>query len=112
MAEGSHHSQSSGSRIEVVEWQDNESSIGQKSGCSSDSLSQLMVGPSASDVKADEKLTIDNLWKILACEKPGEAHKTSSALTQADSARKENRRASELAFKSPLASKGETGSSS
>lgn len=31
-----------------------------------------MVGPAGCD-KSVDKLTIDNLWKILACEKPGEA---------------------------------------
>lgn len=70
VTEGSHHSKNSNSRIEVVEWQNSDNSADQNFSSSSDSLSTLMV-PANVD-KSVDKLTIDNLWKILACEKPGE----------------------------------------
>jgi len=61
----------SDSRIEIVQWQEqSESSIDQNNSASSTiSLSHIMLGGSTSGDK-DDKLTIDNLWKILACEKP------------------------------------------
>ena len=65
----------SNSRIEIVEWDDTVSSNGQKS-CSTKqehiTLSQVMMGstggPQASK-GTEDKLTVDNLWKILASEK-------------------------------------------
>jgi hypothetical protein len=72
MAEASQHSHKSDHRIEIVEWADDESSHDQNnSGSSSISLSHVMMGGStgAGD-NCGDKLTIDNLWKILACEKP------------------------------------------
>ena len=61
----------SDSRIEIVQWQEqSESSIDQNNSASRTiSLSHIMLGGSTSGDKYD-KLTIDNLWKILACEKP------------------------------------------
>lgn len=61
-------------RIEIVDWSDSaaESSQEQNSQCSSVSLSQLMMGSTGGDKSTDQtKLTIDNLWKILAQQKPG-----------------------------------------
>ena len=65
---------SSEPRIEIVDWDDSqaESSQEQNSQASSVSLSQLMMGSTGGDKNTDQtKLTIDNLWKILASEKPG-----------------------------------------
>jgi|FrelakmetLWP11LW_1041352.scaffolds.fasta_scaffold28632_1 hypothetical protein len=61
----------SDNRIEIVQWQEqSESSIDQNNSASSTiSLSHIMLGGSTGGHKED-KLTIDNLWKILACEKP------------------------------------------
>lgn len=100
--EGSNNSKNSGSRIEVVEWQGSESSHDQKSQANSESLSHLMVGPQVSHKDKDDKLTIDNLWKILAHEKPGDAQKASQAqqMAQANYARNGSSQHGEVLFKS------------
>ena len=59
-------------RIEIVEWAASESSIDQNSGSQSVSLSNLMMGSTGSGGTNDSQLTVDNLWKILAAEKPGD----------------------------------------
>ena len=56
-------------KIEIVDWKDSESSDDQNTGSVSVSLEQLMMGSSNGEAKSKEKLTIDNLWKILASEK-------------------------------------------
>ena len=71
--ENSYPSNKSEARIEVIEWSHEDQGGEQNSEASSVSLKKLMMGQAANPRKVaakDEKLTIDNLWKILACEKP------------------------------------------
>lgn len=63
----------SDNRIEIIRWQEQfESSTDPKDSASSTiSLSHIiMPGGSTGGGDKVDKLTIDNLWKILACEKP------------------------------------------
>ena len=75
----SHNGQSrqSNGGIEVVEWKHEQNEAiepEQKSGSSSISLSQVMMGQQAGAAnQGNGQLTIDNLWKILASEKPADA---------------------------------------
>ena len=65
--QGSLAGNSKAAQIEIVNWSNADSDSDSSSHSQSVCLQQLMVGQGGA---SDEKLTIDNLWKILSHEKP------------------------------------------